>query len=283
MEVKEYDMVFSLGFSCGTSQALRAAGLQFASYPLDWTGSPGILTSANIVANDFAGWLEAGDLELVDVRHGAGFCTRCYRNRRTGFGFSHEFSDMMPLEESLPMVRGTYVRRIKRFIGQAGEARRMLAVYMELPIRQRAPEDDMVSARRIISERFPQADVDLLYVGVEPGCKNPELREVAPGVFEAGFDYRKYDRGEVTHFIGWEALVPLLRANFRATDPRSDAARHERAALERKMGDLRWGLYQGRFRRWLNKHAYKTYRSLERLLVERNLVQREGPLWFVEK
>ena len=46
---------------------------------------------------------------------------------------------------------------------------------------------------------------------------------------------------------------------------------------------MRWGPDKSRFRRWLNKHLYKTYRSVERILVDRNLVQREGPLWFVEK
>lgn len=281
--MKEYDFIFSLGFSCGTSQALRAAGLQFASYPLDWTGSPGILASAQLIAGDFAGWFEAEDLEIVDVRHGAGFCTRCYRNRRTGFGYSHEFSDFVPFEESYPMVRDTYDRRVERFRAQAGKSRRMLAVYMELPIRKRAADGDVVEARRILSEKFPLAEVDLLYVYVEPGRGAPAVSELVPGVSVAGFDYRKYDHGEVTHFIGWEPLVPLLRSNFRAVDSRSDSERRERTAVERKIGSLRWGLDKSPFRRWLNKHLYKTYRSIERLLVERGLVQREGPLWFVEK
>ena len=281
--MKEYDLVFSLGFSCGTSQALRAAGLQFASYPLDWTGSPGILASARLVAEDFAGWFEAEDLEIVDVRHGAGFCTRCYRNRRTGLGYSHEFPDFVPFEESYPMVRDTYARRVKRFRAQAGESRRTLAVYMELPIRPRAANGDLVEARRILSEKFPKAEVDLLYVYVEPGSRSPVAADIAPGVSVAGFDYRKYDHGEVTHFIEWEPLVPLLRSNFAAVDSRSAPERRERAAVERKMGNLRWGPDKGLFRRWLNKHLYKMYRSIERLLIERGLVQREGPLWFVEK
>ena len=62
--MRNFDLAFSLGFSCGCSRALRAAGLQFASYPLDWTGSPGIVESARMIASDFAGWLERDDLEV---------------------------------------------------------------------------------------------------------------------------------------------------------------------------------------------------------------------------
>ena len=281
--MKEYDLAFSLGFSCGTSQALRAAGLQFASYPLDWTGSPGVLASARLVAADFAGWFEAEDLELVDVRHGAGFCTRCYRNRKTGLGYSHEFSDFQPFDESYPKVRRTYDRRVERFVECAAKSRRILVVYMELPIRGRAAEADIVSARRVLVDKFPGADVDLVYVCVEPGRERPELGELAPGVSIAGYDYRKFDDGEVTHFIDWERLVPLLKANFRVVDMRSAEEKRAFATYGKMSGDLRWGPDKGRFRRWLNKHLYKTYRSIERILVGRGLVQKEGPLWFVEK
>ena len=281
--MKEYDLAFSLGFSCGTSQALRAAGLQFASYPLDWIGSPGILTSARLVADDFAGWLEAEDLELVDVRHGVGFCTRCYRNSRTGIGYSHEFSDFLPVEESFPKVRSTYDRRIERFISATRRCRRILAVYMELPVRSCAAKEDIMAARRILAGRFPDADVNLLYVCVDAACGQPRARELAPGIFLAGFDYRKYDDGELTHFIEWGPLVALLRENFSVVDRRTAEEKATFATNDKLSKDLRWGPDKSRFRRWLNKHAYKTYRSLESMLIGRGLVQKEGPLWFVEK
>lgn len=281
--MKEYDLAFSLGFSCGTSQALRAAGLQFASYPLDWTGSPCIAASVRLVAEDFVGWFEAEDLDLVDVRHGTGFCTRCYCNRKTGIGYSHEFEDFYPFEETYPRVRETYDRRVDRFVSCAGESRRILAVYMELPIRGCAAKEDVLAARRTLAEKFRNAEVDLLYVYVEPGCRRPKMDEIAPGVFFAGFDYRKYDEGEVSHFIDWAPLVPLLRESFLVMDKRSAETRNGYAKYEKMTDDLRWGPDKGRFRRWLNKHLYKTYRSIERILVDRGLVQKEGPLWFVEK
>ena len=83
-------MAFSMGFSCGGTMALRRAGLQYASYPLDWIGSPGIVASAKMIASDFAGWFEKDDLQLVAVRGGS-FQNNVYQNRKTRFGFPHDF------------------------------------------------------------------------------------------------------------------------------------------------------------------------------------------------
>jgi len=278
--MKEYDIAFSLGFSCGTSQALRAAGLQFASYPLDWTGAHDIMASMRQVLDDFVGWFEAEDFVLVDVRHGSGFCTRCYRNRKTNLGFSHEFPDFMPFEESFPMVRGTYNRRIERFIECTRESRRILAVYMEFSSQPRATDEYIVSARQALAEKLPHAEVDLLYVCVDPESRKPVLKELTRGIYVAGFDYRMYDEGKLSHYVNWAPLVPFLRENFRVVDSRSAEEKKSFANFEKTSDDMRWGPDKSRFRRWLNKHAYKTYRSLERMLVNRGLVQKEGPLWF---
>ena len=167
--MKEYDLAFSLGSSCGVSQALRAAGLQFASYPLDWLGSRDVRRVAKVVAGNFEKWFEKEDFRLVDVWHSTGFDTRAYLNTRTDFGFSHEFPDFVPFDESFPKIRETYERRVERFLKRAESVRRMLVVFMELPVAPRTPVEALAEVRRTLMERFPKADVDLLYVGVEPG------------------------------------------------------------------------------------------------------------------
>jgi hypothetical protein len=86
----------------------------------------------------------------------------------------------------------------------------------------------------------------------------------------------------VTHFIGWEPLVPVLKENFHVIDRRSVDEKKEYIEYGKKANDLRWGFDKSRFRRWINKHLYKTYRTLERILTKRGLVQKEGPLWFWE-
>ena len=279
--MKEYDMAFSLGSSCGTSQALRAAGLQYASYPLDWLGARGIVHVAKIVAGEFEGWFEKEDFDLVDVWHGAGFGTRAYLNRKTQFGFSHEFPDFVPFEESFPRIQQTYERRVERFLESAKASRRMLAVFIEFPNLKHAELDEIVEARRTLAEKFPSAEIDILYVCVADGKRIPELAEIAPGVLSADYDYRKFDEdGNVTHYIDWETLVPFLRAQFRVPDTRSESEKSNFAAFTKISGENRWGPDKGKFRRWLNKHAYKTYRSIEQVLIKRGFVQKDGPFWF---
>ena len=278
--MKEYDLAFSLGSSCGVSQALRAAGLQFASYPLDWLGSRDVRRIAKVVAGNFEKWFEKEDFQLVDVWHGAGFGTRAYLNTRTDLGFSHEFRDFVPFDESFPKIHETYERRVERFLKCADSVRRMLAVFMELPVVLRAPVEALAEARRTLMERFPKAEVDLLYVGVEPGKKVPELAEVAPGVMTADYDYRKIEGGETLHYVEWGPLAAFLKANFQVPDPRTEEEKRRYSRFEKVSGDMRWGPDKSRFRRWLNKHMYKTYRSVEQVLIRRGLVEKEGPFWF---
>lgn len=280
LSMKEFDLAFSLGSSCGVSQALRAAGLQFASYPLDWLGSRDVRRVAKVVAGNFEKWFEKEDFQLVDVWHGAGFGTRAYLNTRTDLGFSHEFRDFVPFDESFPKIHETYERRVERFLKCADSVRRMLAVFMELPVVLRAPVEALAEARRTLMERFPKAEVDLLYVGVEPGKKVPELAEVAPGVMTADYDYRKIEGGETLHYVEWGPLAAFLKANFQVPDPRTEEEKRRYSRFEKVSGDMRWGPDKSRFRRWLNKHMYKTYRSVEQVLIRRGLVEKEGPFWF---
>ena len=280
---KTYDFALSLGSTCAVSQSLREAGLQFASYPLDWTASPGLAESVQIVADDFAHWLDADDLKLWDVRHGAGFGTRIYRNARTGFGFSHEFSDFERFAVSYPKVRAMYERRIARFLERLRAAKRILAVYNELPIRGEATDEALSRAYGILKAKCPGAEIDLVYFWPEPGRRAPHEREVAPGILSVGLDYRKYDHGAITHFVERGGFTAWLRAHAEVHDVRDAEDRAQFEAAEAKSRVWRWGADKSWFRRWLNHRAYKLYRTLERFLQKRGMVQTEGPLWFVDK
>ena len=281
--MKNYDFIFPLGFSCGATQALRAAGLQFASYPLDWVGSPGIVQSAQLVADGFEGWLEADDLKLWDVRHGPGFNTRIYRNQKNGFGFSHEFSDFFPFAATYPKVRETYDRRSRRFLERFEAAKKVLAVYMEIPFRKCPDVAQIAEGRRLLRLKAPSAEIDMLVFYAEPGVRVPEVRSETEGITLVACDYRKFDEGEITHFVEYELLVPYLKANYTITDTRTDEDRKTYEAILKNNDTWRWGVGKSRLRQWWNQRVYKLYRGLEKYLQKRNLIDKEGPLWFVEK
>ena len=267
-----YDIAFSLGFSCGGSLALRDANLQFASYPFDWTGTPGVVKSAKMVESDFAGWFERDDLRLVSVRGGT-FQTNVYLNSRTGFGFPHDFSRFQTFEESFPVVAEKYVRRIARFMSAVAAAKRALAVYIGRPIDSRVPDGDLVEARRILSAKFPGTSFDILYFYRKEGAEGFIEESVADGVTAVACEYAKFDYGEISHAIKWEVQARYLREHFRLSVV-PDAAASAKYEAESRAARKK------RFKSRIDEWKYRIYRNLEKQLQEKELVPRDRPLWF---
>lgn len=276
-----YDIAFSLGFSCGCSRALRSAGLQFASYPLDWTGSPGIVASARMIANDFAGWLERDDLELVDVRAGR-FGNHIYRNRKTRFGFPHEFSSFFTFAEAYGPTVEKHRRRIARLMEHVGAAKSVFAAYIERPINQRASDADLVEARRILMEKFPGKSIDIAYFHYpleSGGCELSEER-VAEGVMAITCDYRRFKNGEIWHEIDYSRIADWLREHVTVIDRRTEA---EKDAYERECRSAKRKRFAGAggiLQRKINELEYRLYRHLDEALQEKGILPREKALWF---
>jgi len=277
--MKTYDIAFSLGFGCGTSQAMRAAGMQFASYPLDWVGVPTVETGVDLVVSGFEHWMDADDMELQNVCHAVGFMTRLYMNRRTRLFYTHEFSDMKPFAETYPKVLATYERRIERFLHAMGAARRILAVWMEVPTHGCPDFSRFRAALTSLRARYPGAAVDLLVFAEEPGCAAPKTVLDEDGLTIVTADYRKMDGDRIAHFVEVSPLVRYLAANYRVPDGRTPEEKAEFANMDTKIRSLRWGPNRSRFRRWLNQRAYKLFRHIESLLQRKGLVHGDVSLW----
>ena len=267
-----FDMAFSMGFSCGGTMALRRAGMQFASYPLDWIGSPGIVASARMIASDFDGWFEKDDLQLVAVRGGS-FQNNVYQNRRTRFGFPHDFPRFFRFEEKYPETAEKYARRIKRFMGDLGAAKTALVVYIERPINPRATNADLVEAKRVLEAKFPATRFEIIYFFLDEGRKDFAETVIADGITAVACDYVQYDHGEKSHAIDADVPAAYFRGRFEVPDRRSE---EEKTAYVRGRKSARKQKFGGK----LNALKYRLYRWLERDLEERGLVPRDFPLWF---
>ena len=265
-------MAFSMGFSCGGTMALRKAQLQFASYPLDWIGAPGIVQSARMIEGEFANWFAKEDLQLVAVRGGS-FQNNVYQNRRTRFGFPHDFPRFFRFEEIYQKTADKYARRVTRFMRQLGAAKTALAVYVERPINPRARDADLMEARRILSAKFPGAKFDLVYFFLERGRSGFAETAVADGVVAVGCDYAQLDHGEISHAIDWDVQYRYLKERFVVEDRRSETEKRAYSSEKRKDRRAKFG---GK----LNEIKYRIYRKLEKDLQERGLVPRDFPLWF---
>ena len=276
--MKEYDFIFSLGATCAVSQSLRDAGLQFASYPFDWIGSPGLLRNVEMVESHFANWFEKEDLKLWDVRHEEGAVQRVYKNMRTSFGFPHEFTNAFTFEDGYDEAKAKYDRRIERFYRDVRSARRALGIYLEAATRLRLSDDAIADAHKRLSAQFPDTSLDLLYFCEDPSHRDVRIVSESGGVTVASADYAKFLDGVPMHTVDRTEIVKFIRENFTVAghDIAGEKARYE--AEQKRLRKKHWG--QGRCTQWINRKLFKTYRRLQDYLIGQKLLPGDRPCWF---
>lgn len=276
--MKEYDFAFSLGFSCAASESLRDLGLQRQSLPFDWTGSPSLRASVDMIAGGFAGWFDRDALRLWDVRHEGGFIARVYKNTKTGFGFSHEFSNADPIERAYDAVREKYTRRIARLMRELKTRRRILALYMESPVRPREPDAGIAASLAVLRAQCPQAEVDLVYVCEDESCGRAEGAPGPDGATVVRAHYRTSLGGRPMHICDRSQIVGFLRGNVSVEGAMTESQLKAFDAERRRR--LRAALGSNPVNRWINKKLRQWYRDLEVYLVGQHLVPGDRPLWF---
>lgn len=265
----KYDLVFSLGAVCGCSQCIRAMNLQFTSWPLDWAGSSDLLTRARLVAANFAGWFERGDLELVYIRRAAHY-NWVMRNRRTGLVYAHDFPLERTVDEAFPAVAEKYARRVDRFLHAVAGSKRVLAVYAETPIMTGPSDEDAVEAQRILAERFPGVEIDLLCFRQDDARKEMSVQVVTDRVTVVSLDYRTYENGLLSYVFDFSPVCRYLGAHAEVDDPRTEEEKRRYAEEEELRKAARWG--KTPFERFVNRKIFKLYRHAERLLIRRGMI-----------
>ena len=279
--MREYDFIFSLGASCAVSQSLRDAGLQFASFPFDWIGSPDLLDSVAMVETDFAHWFDRDDLKLWDVRHEEGAVQRIYKNMRTNFGFPHEFTNAFRFEDGYEKTRDKYDRRIARFYKTLGSTKRALGIYLETATRKRIPDSALSEARRRLAAKFPGLSLDLVYICEDPSHRRPEIVSEKDGVTVVSAHYGKFLGGKPMHTVDRSEIVRFIHENYTVSghDIVGEKARYE--AEQKRLRKSYWG--KGRVERWINRKLFKAYRRLQDYLITQNLIPGDRPCWFEER
>ena len=226
----KYDVCFSMGATCGCSQALREAGLQLASFPFDWIGGPGICTKARLMADDFPGWFEPGTLTRLETPK----FSKCdwYRDK---FGFTpiHDFAANVPLEEELPRVRAKYRRRVDRLSRLIDGAKHVLVAYFETAGRETASLEDVAEMRSILAGRWPGVVFDALILKFAEGVPfSRRTDESGDGWRIVSYDYK--DRNEEDWRVDWRQVGGWLRNEYEVADYRTDAEKSQWKALARK-------------------------------------------------
>jgi len=245
----KYDLAFSIGQACACSTTLRAARLQFASFPFDWLGRASLKERVSVLVRRFDHWLDKDDFiyEGVNPDNGMGK----FLNRRTGFIHIHDFTDG-PIEQSHAEVVAKYARREKRLLGLIEKADRVLVVYLDRARpggNPRPTTDEIIKARADIAASFPNAAFDIIHFIMDRDIPYDKRIVTTPaeGVTEIRFDYHN-EMTEVSYTLTSKALVEL---GISVRDYRTDKERkaHKLRNQMKKYGvNTRWGLFWAKLR-----------------------------------
>jgi len=265
---RKYDFIVGIGGACCCSQALRAAGLQYASFPFDWVAHADIRMRTNQVRDDFADWLPKDALEefLFETTNTGAI----RRNVRTGIVFPHDFHQNVPFDEEWPRIAEKYRRRADRMMRLGAAAKRVLVVWVDVKLSPFATEDDCAYARDVFRRKWPSSTVELLHMRYEEGRAFADrVEREADGVRTVSFDYR--DRSQTCWLADHELLGRWLRDEYEVTDYRTPEERASGRSLAKRR---KYGRFHatGLFDYLRTKLEYKLFVHLRKQLSRKGLV-----------
>jgi len=278
MKIK-YDLVLGLGNACSCSQILRAAGLQLLSFPFDWIVYDheelhDLCARANMILNNFSGWLEKKDLAFkcrVDWHS-----KDVYSNTRTHVIFNHDFPKLMPLEETFYDVHEKYDRRIRRLYQCIKKARRILLVRVDRPDQvPPTPIDDCRETLRRLRERFSDKRLDMLLLQFDPNRTENEktTEDCGDSITRIAFDYKDNSPGATTYAPDIPMVAKVLSDRYEVAEYRSRAeikAKKQRSQLAKfraNGAENRWQYTRIKLRRRLAKLALRIHPRILQALI----------------
>lgn len=241
-----YDFIFSIGSACSCTETLRAAGLQYASFPFDWItirDRPGdVRHKAEAICTDFRGWFDREDFEYAGTKpwHLKDF----YRNRRTGIVFNHDFPKGVPFEVTYPRAREKYERRFARLQRCIRSSKTVLLVRIDRPDQEfPTTADDLLFARERLTDKFPGVRFDILFLTCERGLPYAQRREtaVADGFTHIAFDYKSRCPEAPPYLPEMDTLIAFFHERFLVRDYRTPAERKSERRRKRLARYRRFG------------------------------------------
>lgn len=265
---RKYDFIVGIGGACCTTQSLRNAGLQYASFPWDWIAFSDIRTRARQVEEDFANWLPREALTgMDDSRFSAGYV---WRNERTGMVFAHDFHKNRAFEEEFPEVSEKYRRRQEHLGRLISAAKRVLVVWVDVSLCPRATDADREYVLDIFRRKWPAVEFNLLTFTFEKGRPLADMLDEEVGsVRKVTFDYQ--DHKEQIWVADDKLLGNWLKAQYEVVDYRTD---EERKSWHRRARQKRYARYnaKGFWDYFFTKISYKIFSHLRKRLARKGLI-----------
>ena len=174
---KEYDLIFSLGEACSSTQTLRNSKLQIFSYPLDWLFGADFIRRCEILTSKFEHFIEMKDLEYIYTERS--ISCDAYHNKHNGLTFNHDFLKDKNLSETYPAVKEKYDRRIKRLYNAIEKSKKILIVFLEIPNNPKKLIDDSILVTNLqkIKNLYPDKEFNLLYFSNDSTMQEKQYME----------------------------------------------------------------------------------------------------------
>ena len=270
MNKERYDLAFGFGIACSCSQSLRRAGLQYLSFPGDWTSAvavkdlprPNLVIRADRLCQGLDGFLELEDLRFKSRHPWNG--KDIYDNTRTLYTFPHDFPAGGRLADELPKIAAKYARRYDRLVSLIRSSKRVLVARIDYPNGSRPTSvDDCRYARKRLSETFPGVTFD--FVMLQPDPDTPFERRKTdrpePWLTRIVFDYRSRRPGdeELIPDLGLTSAALAAVAEVRDYRSRKERAAHRAAERRKRWAALGATSYLGYLKAKIARHFRKTY------------------------
>lgn len=245
MRKKKYDLAFGMGMACSCSESLRRAGLQYLSFPGDWTipsladdEQPALVRDlpyrARILVSPSADFFAAENIRNLNVVSNTG--REVYANIKTRYVFNHDFPVGSDLNEELPKVAEKYRRRYERLLSLIRASKRVLVLRVDRPnAAEPTPTEDAREVIDLLNKTFAPTRFEMLVLSYEKGRAPEEMKEetLADDLMRWTFDYKNPKEGALPHEIHVPMVGELLASRLAVKDYRTREERKAHAKSKR--------------------------------------------------
>ncbi|MBQ9105056.1 MAG: hypothetical protein IJY48_02855 [Mailhella sp.] len=175
---KHFDLIVSIGATCGCALWLKKFKLRDHSYPFDWLCNASFDTRIELIANDFENFLQRDATVSRGEPNSGDRHNELYEDLNTGFHFLHDFPNGVPFEEAYRAVRAKYERRISRLYEKIFSSNNVLLVWFSLF--DKVDDATILASQKTLSEKFSK-EIHLLIIQHNSDCT--ALSEVKLGEY----------------------------------------------------------------------------------------------------
>lgn len=259
-----FDVVFGIGEACSCTQALRAASLQYLSFPFDWLYGSDIVVRTEILCGNFRDIIDETSLEFVGQDHNKD----AYKNAKNGIVFNHDFPIGVPLSESYPEIKKKYDRRAQRLIALIENASRILMVCLVSPAKGKnvlgrdAWECRANECIQLLKNRFG-ADKMIKVLVIENDLKIPYrddlCMQVSGSVEYCAFNYKRSGKGCPDYATRTDLVADFLMRHFLMPDYRTveEVATYKAYKRRLQVEDMRKLGATSKFDYFIKRRIYK--------------------------